>query len=293
MTRKKEGFTNQREIVLPKSIKNILVKNELTKLLYITDIGYYPNAKDHYIVRKNGVDQNILIYCTEGEGWVNVNGEINNITKGDFFIIEANLPHLYAASEKNPWSIYWVHFTGEKSQLFKSFYNIKKTISNSNDSRVENRIQLFEEIYQVLERGYSTDNLEYTSLCLWKVLASFLFISQFRVINNITEGNIIQESINYMKTNINKKLTLKDIASSVNYSPSYFGQIFLKKSGHTPLNYFHQLKIQKACQLLDFSDLKIKEIAYKLGFYDQYHFSKTFYKIVGISPSLYKKRIKG
>lgn len=83
------------------------------------------------------------------------------------------------------------------------------------------------------------------------------------------------------------------IAGCVNYSASHFGQIFLKKTGHSPLNYFNQLKIQKACQMLDFSDMKIKEIANELGFYDQYHFSKTFFKITGENPSQYKKRNKG
>ena len=83
------------------------------------------------------------------------------------------------------------------------------------------------------------------------------------------------------------------IAGCVNYSASHFGQIFLKKTGHSPLNYFNQLKIQKACKMLDFSDMKIKEIANELGFYDQYHFSKTFFKITGETPTQYKKRNKG
>lgn len=96
-----------------------------------------------------------------------------------------------------------------------------------------------------------------------------------------------------MQKNINKKLSLEEIAESVRYSPSHFGQPFLKKTGHTPLNYFTHMKIQKACQLLDFSDMKIKEIADKLSFYDQYHFTKVFIKILGESPSSYKKRNKG
>lgn len=97
----------------------------------------------------------------------------------------------------------------------------------------------------------------------------------------------------YMKNNLPQKLSLEDIAGHVGYSPSHFGQVFLKKTGQTPLNYFNQLKIQKACQLLDFSELKIKEIAEELGFYDQYHFSKVFFKQIGEPPTQYKKRNKG
>ena len=113
------------------------------------------------------------------------------------------------------------------------------------------------------------------------------------MIHQIKQGDIIQQCINYMKENMDKKLTLEDFAHEVHYSPSYFGQLFLKRTGHSPLNYFNQLKIQKACQLLDFTNMKIKEISYQLGFYDQYHFSKTFIKIMGESPSLYRKKKKG
>ena len=96
-----------------------------------------------------------------------------------------------------------------------------------------------------------------------------------------------------MHENIHKKLTLNDIASHVGYSPSHFGQIFRQKTGQTPLNYLNLLKIQRACQMLDFTDMKIKEITEELGFYDQYHFSKTFVKQIGETPSQYKKRSKG
>ena len=179
-------------------------------------------------------------------------------------------------------------------QLFISEKTIKTHVSNIlSKLDIKDRMQLFEEIYQNLEMGYSIENLEYTTLCLWHFIASFKFVSQFREINRAKQGDVTQEAISYMRKNIEKKLSLDDIAGSVNYSSSHFGQVFLKKSGYTPLNYFNQLKIQKACQLLDFSDLKIKEIAEQLGFYDQYHFSKVFYKQVGETPSSYKKRNKG
>lgn len=293
MERKKEGFTNQKAIVLPKTIKEILEQDSLTRLLYVTDIGYYPNATAHYRIRKYGSRQNILIYCTEGEGWYSINNQRIRVTKDHFFIIQAGTPHIYAASENNPWSIYWIHFTGEQCNAFNSFYNALHKIDESPNARFKDRIQLFEEIYQNLEMGYSIENLQYTTLCLWHFLGSFRFISQFREINKVKHGDIIQEAISYMKKNIEKKLTLKDIACAVNYSPSHFGQLFQIKVHYTPLNYFNQLKIQKACQLLDFTNLRIKEIADELGFYDQYHFSKVFSKYMGETPSSYKIKHKG
>ena len=86
MERKKDGFDGQRAIVLPQTIKEILNTNELTSLLYITDIGFYPNANGHYRIRKEGAEQHILIYCTDGKGWISTKGEKHNLSKGEFFI---------------------------------------------------------------------------------------------------------------------------------------------------------------------------------------------------------------
>ena len=105
MKHKKDGFTGQRAIVLPPAIIELLQNNEITNLLYVTDIGFYPKASGHYRTRPEGASQHILIYCTEGKGWFNVNGVHHDIEKEQFFIIEAGLPHTYAASERNPWSI--------------------------------------------------------------------------------------------------------------------------------------------------------------------------------------------
>lgn len=94
MERKKEGFTNQRAIVLPEAYKKNIGRHELTNLLYVTDIGYYPHATGHYRARRYGSQQHILIYCTEGEGWYSIHGQRQKVCKDQFFITEAGLPHI-------------------------------------------------------------------------------------------------------------------------------------------------------------------------------------------------------
>mgnify|MGYP000137454231 CR=1 FL=1 len=138
--------------------------------------------------------------------------------------------------------------------------------------------------------GYSIENLEYITLCLWYLLGSFRYIPQFREINKPKTQDTIQKVINYMKANLDKQLTLEDMAESVNYSPTYLSTLFTQKSGMSPINYFNQLKIQKACQLLDFTDKKAKEIAFELAFNDPYYFSKVFTKYMHMSPKEYRMK---
>lgn len=293
MEKKKDGFLNEKAIVIPQEILITVKENPLTQLLYPTDIGYYPHAKGHYRQRTEGTNQHILIYCHEGEGWYDLGENRCYVQKNHFFIIESGIPHTYAASEQNPWSIYWVHFTGEKSILFSEMFNRTILIDNSPSARFDDRIRLFNEILVNLEMGYSVENMEYITLCLWYLLGSFRYISQYREINKPQTQDTIQKVINFMKSNINKQLSLEDIAQSVNYSPSYLSTLFTQKSGVSPINYFNQLKIQKACQLLDFTDKKTKEIAFELSFSDPYYFSKVFTKYMHMSPKEYRMKKKG
>lgn len=297
MEKKKDGFIGQRAIVLPHAIVETLTANDITRMLYITDIGYYPQADNHFRERENGSPQNILIYCVDGEGWFSSVGCRYKVRKGQFFIIEAGKPHIYAAAKSNPWSIYWLHFGGESSGCFHPYCNRVHTIDDTTDTGYAERLLLFDNIYRNLEMGYNIGNLQYVTMCLWHLLGSFIFVPQFGLTRNgeSENGNCdpVQRAINYMKANIGEKLTLQELADQSGYSASYFGQLFLNRTGYAPLSYLTQLKIQEACSLLDFSQLKIKEIAYRLGFYDQYHFSKIFRSQTGESPRVYRQRRKG
>jgi transcriptional regulator GlxA family with amidase domain len=103
----------------------------------------------------------------------------------------------------------------------------------------------------------------------------------------------VSRAIQFMEQNLNKRLTLEEIAGEAGYSPSYLTTIFRKKTGYSPLSYFSHLKISKACEYLDFSKMKIKEIAFLMGYSDPYYFSKDFQKKIGLSPRNYRNRVVG
>jgi len=69
---KKEGFQGQKSYMMPSSTLKKAMSHPLCKSLYITDIGYYPNAQFHSRERKKGCQQYNLIYCVKGEGWYNI-----------------------------------------------------------------------------------------------------------------------------------------------------------------------------------------------------------------------------
>ena len=79
-----------------------------------------------------------------------------------------------------------------------------------------------------------------------------------------------------------------ELASHFGYSESYMYRLFFKETGYAPMNYFLHMKIDRACQLLLHTNMKINQVALKLGFDDPYYFSRIFKKIVGTSPKDYR-----
>ncbi len=290
-TKKREGFKGQRAIIIPGKILHQHFDNHpIVRQLHVTDIGYYPNAQYHYRQRIHGIDQNILIYCVKGKGWVKIREKKYTLSAGDFALLPALTPHEYEADEQTPWTIYWLHFKGTSSSDFVDMMLKRMGDHVASISFQENRLNLFEEIYKSLERGYGIDNICYATLSLQYFLGSCCFDNHYLATHQKTDS--ISLCVNYLQKHIDKPLSLKDIAETVNLSVSHFASIFKKNTGFSIIEYFNQLKTQKACQYLQFTDLRINEIADRLGIEDPHYFSRMFTKIVGTSPNKYRHRRK-
>jgi AraC-like DNA-binding protein/uncharacterized RmlC-like cupin family protein len=291
--RKKEGFEGQRAITLPKKILQAQCEiNPVISHVYITDIGYYPKAKHHYRKRPHGVDQNILIYCVEGQGEAQIGNQSYTVKAGDFVIIPSKMPHSYAADNNQAWTIYWLHFKGAAGDAMAQ--SIVSTLASHKGlvAYSAKRVALFEDLYQNLERGYSTANIMYANMCLWHLMASFQFDLKFDASHPASQPDAVSTAIDFMQQHISHTLTLQQIARSVNLSVSHFAAVFHKKTGFAPIEYFNHLKVQKACQYLQFTEDRINEIASCLGINDGYYFSRLFKKLMGVSPLVYRKKFK-
>ena len=298
MARIKSGFLGERAIILPNPVINEFKNTELGSLMHITDIGYYPRASFHF--RKRSAEeavQYILMYCTEGEGWYKIDNVTHTVEANQVFVLPKAQAHSYGSSIDDPWTIYWIHFDGEKARFFSEGLDKPLQVSPEKDSRLEDRFQLFEEIFSTLKNGYSKNNLEFSITALFYFFGSLKYLASYRAGKNYNQTpgqrDVTKEAIHFMRENVRKRLTLKEIAEFVGFSPSHFSTLFQSKTGYSPLNYFIQLKIQEACHHLDFSTMKINQISMLVGYDDPFYFSRIFAKTMGSSPTEYRNKKKG
>lgn len=294
-TKKRDGFLGEKLISLPKTVlQKHIVGNPLFNSIYITHIGYFPKAKFHFRERKKGCEDNILFYCVDGKGWYVSDKKKHEVQANQFIILPATRKFMqYGADSENPWTVYWVHFTGDKLDALNGFFSMENYLQPNSIKYDEKKIQLWEEMYKALEKGYSIDNLSYANMCLYYFLASFMYPDKWMEMMKTGENTVVEKAVTFMKDNIRKKLTVDDIASRFSYSASHFFALFRKETGMSPLDYFIQLKIQKACQMLDLTNMRIKEIAATIGYDDPYYFSRLFSRVMDMPPKEYRLMKKG
>lgn len=290
--KKKEGFEGEEAIVLPRRVVQQSENLPLVKDLHITDIGYYPRASHHYRERKQGAGEHILIYCVDGYGGGIVERKKYLIGPNQYLVVPEKLPHIYWASEEHPWSIYWAHFKGRLGDYLCRQLYLKQQRGGNLMEYNEDLVTVFRNIYQNLQLGYSKQSMEYIALNFSGFLGSFIYNDKFNILKTKNQQDVIDRSIVFLKQHIDKPLSLKEIAAFAHLSVSHFSNLFHKKTGFPPVEYFNHLKMQKACQLLHFSSLRVYEIAAAIGISDPYYFSRLFKESMGLSPKAYRQKWK-
>lgn len=292
-----DGFLNQRITVIPREIVNRSKEEPLVKNCYLTDLGHFPPARHHYMDRPKGRDEYVLIFCTGGNGWCQINDHLWNIREGNVLIIPVGTPHCYGAHEVAPWTIYWSHFAGDGADQLINKLGVSPEHPLLETDEIIRITECFEGMLGDIQHVNSTDDYPYETLLLLSsaqtlILSILLASRKFSESNSKHVETRVFQSISYMKANIAQTFTLEQLADNVNMSSSHYSALFKRQIHNSPIAFFNNLKMQRACELFNANQHNISRVANQLGFEDSYYFSRIFKKIVGASPSEYLKQLR-
>jgi AraC-like DNA-binding protein len=280
-------------VVLPRPIVAKAVSRQLPISLVPSDIGYFPKAKWHYFERQAGSPQLILILCVQGRGWVKFDRQEYSVTPDQLLIIRPNQPHSYGADSNEPWSIYWCHAAGSVARKFgEDFFagNASPVLEIGDYPRL---VALFTEMLGDLEQGYGINHLLPASSALSHLLGLVWKFSRHQGNGAIDSTLRLRQVAEYLRQIPEKAVAIGALAEMANLSVSHFCALFKRVTGSPPIEYCLQMKVQRACELLDTTGQSIKSIASQVGFSDPLYFSRIFRKVHGISPKAYRSIEKG
>ncbi len=88
--------------------------------------------------------------------------------------------------------------------------------------------------------------------------------------------------------NLDKKITLGDVASYLHMNPSYFSRLYKKDTNENFIDFVNRTKMERAKDLIESTNKSIEDIAYMIGFENKSYFLKIFKKYFGVVPNHYK-----
>lgn len=264
--------------------------NPLVLDLFLTETGEIEIEQGTIWSSTSTIEKYLLVYCTRGSGFVQINKDQASVKADQFFIIPKGFSFKYYSELHVTSRLLVAYFEGWKAlRLGKEFALVRNLVPSVNNM-VANREMLFDEIFNNLSRGFHDENLEYVNFCFGHLLATFVYAHRTADEEYEESNPVVRRALNFLEKNLDKKLTLTQLAEEVGYSPTYLTTLFKKETNYSPISYFSHLKILKACEFLDYTNIKVKEISFKLGYSDPYYFTKDFKKKMGLSPRGYRNR---
>ncbi|WP_342565441.1 AraC family transcriptional regulator [Paenibacillus sp. FSL R7-0345] len=102
-------------------------------------------------------------------------------------------------------------------------------------------------------------------------------------------NSALEQARQYIEAHYTEPLTVEQVAQSADFSAKYFVDLYKKKYGKSAMEYAAELRLQQAKRLMAESGAKLREIAHKVGYADEFYFSRKFKKRIGMPPAVYMK----
>lgn len=283
-----DGFEGQRMVVLPRPQVRQALAHPVTRHLVVTDAGVFPRAASHGRVRPDGCGEHILLVCTDGAGTCVVGGARFEVKAGDAVVIPAGEPHEYAAAERDPWTVWWLHVAGPGGRDL-----VAAAVAGAGGNVVHLRdatavASLVAEAVGGLG-ALTLGSLVRAAGCAWHAL-SVVAATGRRARGE--ESSVVDRAVAHLRRVAPARTSVAELAAMVGVSPSHLTALFREQVGMPPLRYQRDLRLARARELLDTGGLPVAAVAAACGYDDPLYFSRVFAAVHGVSPTAYCARAR-
>ncbi|MCF8715467.1 AraC family transcriptional regulator [Joostella atrarenae] len=231
-----------------------------------------------------------LILITSGSGYYESEScSCTKVMEGSIILLFKGEWHRYRPDKSTGWKEYWVGFDGDLAQLIMERSLLKQTNPVIKINDLKSIMNAMLKIFDWLEsQKLYGSNLIPSQIMV--ILAQLENDSVSGKYENSLEMEIIQKIQLSILDNFTGAIDFEKLSQTHNISYSWMRKKFREIIGMPPHSYLLQLRIQKARDLLIFSNHPIKQIAIECGFSSAYYFSRYFKLHCSYSPSQYRKK---
>lgn len=227
-----------------------------------------------------------LLYIVKGRGVFANQSASCDIAKGTMVLLRPGVWHSYKPSTSDGWTEYFIGFSGEiADRAIARLFAEEEQLFN---------VGLKQELVDLYQRAIEVASADRPAaqqlLCgiVMHILGSLNYISR-NTVGADRMDQIVEQAKAIMQEKAAQNLDLEVLAEQLNVSYSWFRKVFREYTGYPPAKYFMMVKLHRAQYLLVNTQESIKEIAFSLGFKSPEHFYTTFRRVMGSTPSIYRK----
>lgn len=230
----------------------------------------------------------ILHYILSGKGIYRVGERTYRLKEGQGFLIEPEEITFYQADEREPWTYLWVGFAGVQAEMFLQDIGL-----NSNQHVFQSGYgeQLKRIVVDMLKNNtFSQTHQYHLQSLLYEFFAVLTRDVQMEAVAEENRDSIyVKKAVVFIQNNYFRRIGVADIAKHVGVSRSYLYKIFVKNLQTTPSEFLARLRLVRAKELLELTELSVEGVAMSCGYQEALVFSKAFKQEVGMPPSHYRK----
>jgi len=247
-------------------------------------------------------EESEIILIIEGSINIGVGNKMQSLKQNDFILINSNELHNFSATNENNLLLILQfntkHYLSLCPKLNEMIFDCNSSL-NTIDIQEKCNLIRYHMARIVLEfskksNGYQFIIASEINLLLKDIIQNFEYT--FINSNNIPSNEVailkIQNILEFINNNFTRKISLQEIAEKEKYSSTYMSKFIKKNLGMSFYDYLQEVRMNKACNLMMFSNASLTEIAYQCGFPNYKSFYLLTKKICGCAPEEYQNSIK-
>lgn len=236
------------------------------------------------------VRPNYIIHCVlDGKGIFQIGDKHYEVQKGQGFLIEPETLIHYKANEKEPWTYMWIGFSGARAEKYLADIGLHSGKPIFQCEKIDELKKIILKMFQY--QHLSVANQYHLQGLLYEFLACVAEGVRGTDVQEESDDNkYVREAVNFIRNSYFRGVTVAEIAEHVSVNRSYLYKLFEETFGMSPKEFLTRFQISRAKELLTWSDISIESVAWSCGYKDALAFSKVFKKMMGVSPTAYRKR---
>ena len=247
--------------------------------------SYGPAKRNHYLFH----------FIFSGKGYLSSNDSsgvthLHRLEACQGFLICPDQVNTYYADEQLPWEYAWVEFDGVKALEFLDMMGLSCDSPVYIPKKREYSALIRDELMHIIDNPgkspiYQIGHLYLLFDCLIRCSSAAKTAPAGRM-----KDFYIKEAISFIEQNYSRPITVEDIAVFCNLNRNYLGKLFREGTNQTLQHFLMYYRMNRASELLKFSDMSVGEVGRMCGYPNQLHFSRAYKTIFGVSPNHWREQ---